>query len=521
MLNKTMNPSPGSSNSLVVLLFFGICFSLCIVPSLTTWTRKTYCQARQDIIKNDHQSYFDKQQPSLNAKEKKVEQLLQSLISEETFNMNRYTHGKFFLAESFYKMKDIIERDSKLLPFIFDIPKGGIQHLHLDSFGDMRWFVRNVTYDDNCYIYLTNNKNSKVLNGTMRLYGSPSMVPKGYQKVNTLRNQYKYGVKAFDEELHDLLSLSVETGDPEQAADEVWTHFNNCIFRVDSALYNVGVYKKYLIHNMEQAIEKDNVQYLEFRESLTPLYDLSGNKYNISDKIEVFIEAVKTVQTKYPFFSSRLILFGVKVESKQIIRQKAWTTLEMVHKYPGWVMGFDLVGEEDKTHQLEYYLEDLIQTSNAGLKFWFHAGESNNYTNANLYDAILLKSQRIGHGYIGYRHPDLMQMESNRKIALEICPLSNKILGLVGDLRDHPFGAFIHHHLQPSVNSDDPGVFGYTFVSWDWYSLIVSFGLDLQDIKQLAQNAIQYSGMTSDEKDHALDTWQKQWDIFINKYSQF
>ena len=44
------------------------------------------------------------------------------------------------------------------------------------------------------------------------------------------------------------------------------------------------------------------------------------------------------------------------------------------------------------------------------LNFYFHAGESYSRNNSELYDAILLGTKRIGHGFNLIMHPELIKM---------------------------------------------------------------------------------------------------------------
>ena len=71
-------------------------------------------------------------------------------------------------------------------------------------------------------------------------------------------------------------------------------------------------------------------------------------------------------------------------------------------------VGFDLVGHEDSLKPLIYYLTPLRRflerQKELGLEvpFIFHAGETlgdGTEADMNLYDAILLGTKRIGHGY--------------------------------------------------------------------------------------------------------------------------
>ena len=64
---------------------------------------------------------------------------------------------------------------------------------------------------------------------------------------------------------------------------------------------------------------------------------------------------------------------------------------------------------------------------------------------------------RIGHGLALVRHPLLMEMARDRGIAIEVCPISNQVLGYVGDLRAHPAVAYINAGIPVVLSPDDPG----------------------------------------------------------------
>ena len=105
------------------------------------------------------------------------------------------------------------------------------------------------------------------------------------------------------------------------------------------------------------------------------------------------------------------------------------------------ISGFDMVCEEDYNPKCDTFLEMLYTAKlkyGDRFKVIMHAGESYLRTNTELYDAILLGTKRIGHGFNLIMHPNLIQIVKDEKICLECCPISNKVLGYVTDLRLHP-----------------------------------------------------------------------------------
>jgi adenosine deaminase CECR1 len=133
---------------------------------------------------------------------------------------------------------------------------------------------------------------------------------------------------------------------------------------------------------------------------------------------------------------------------------------------------------------------------------------------SNLYDAILLGAPRIGHALALFKHPLLLREVKRRGIAIEVCPVSNQILGFAGDLRMHPAAQYINSGLAVVLSSDDPGIF-QSSLSHDFYAAFMSWGLDLRALKQLAMNSLRYSTMTEDEKTRALEVWRERWSAFI------
>ncbi|CAB0027938.1 unnamed protein product [Trichogramma brassicae] len=129
--------------------------------------------------------------------------------------------------------------------------------------------------------------------------------------------------------------------------------------------------------------------------------------------------------------------------------------------------------------------------------FFFHAGETNWYgrqPDHNLYDAIVLNTKRIGHGFALIKHPKLMEIVKEKKIVVEVSPISNQVLKLVGDMRNHPAAHFFATNLPVVITSDDPSLWGAKGLSYDFYEA------DLRALKQLALNSIKYSSLDKHEK---------------------
>mmetsp|Transcript_14107 Transcript_14107/g.13712 ORF Transcript_14107/g.13712 Transcript_14107/m.13712 type:complete len:170 (-) Transcript_14107:53-562(-) len=146
------------------------------------------------------------------------------------------------------------------------------------------------------------------------------------------------------------------------------------------------------------------------------------------------------------------------------------------------------------------------------LPCFFHCGETHDKTNDNLYDAILLNSKRIGHGFQLFLKPHLQDIVKQRNICIEACPISNLLLGYTTDLRNHPVRFMLHKGIQASISSDDPGFFGYDGVTMDYFMATLTWELDLRDLKKLSLNGITYASISEDKKKVLRDV------VFPNKW---
>ena len=138
----------------------------------------------------------------------------------------------------------------------------------------------------------------------------------------------------------------------------------------------------------------------------------------------------------------------------------------------------------------------------------------------NTYESILLGAKRVGHGLGFIKHPYLLEEIRGRGVAIETCVVSNQILGFMADLRNHPALHYIRAGLPVVLGSDDPGTFGYDHFSVDWYEAFLGWGLDLIDLRNLAENSLKYSAMEGSELDSAMAKWQQSYNLYVSNVSQ-
>lgn len=91
-------------------------------------------------------------------------------------------------------------------------------------------------------------------------------------------------------------------------------------------------------------------------------------------------------------------------------------------------------------------------------------------------------------------------MVKSNDICIEVCPLSNLILGYTKDLRTHPIRAMLSNGIQASISPDDPGLFGYEGVTLDYTYIFCAWELKIRDLKKLSLNGIKYASISEARK---------------------
>lgn len=152
------------------------------------------------------------------------------------------------------------------------------------------------------------------------------------------------------------------------------------------------------------------------------------------------------------------------------------------------------------------------------IPFLFHCGETlemGDETDENLFDALLLNSRRIGHGFALARHPYVMEQMKKQNICLEVCPISNEVLGLTPRMNGHSMYNLLANNVHCTVSSDNGTLFRST-LSHDFYQVMVGKSdFTLHGWRQLIEWSLEHSCMSNDERKHTHQIWQNRWDKFL------
>lgn len=466
--------------------------------------RKNYFRSR-DILYNADSLLTLGYDIPLSDKEKKVSKYLKALQK----NFIKDAGRDFPPSNFFYEERDMID-SSIAYQILRKMPKGALLHLHPSAGNSADWIVKNLTYMDNCYMYVSDNE--EVTYGSLYYFHQDS-VPAGWTSLKILREERRIT----DDTIVQMLTFD----ESDKGDKKIWNDFEDIFNRVGLIRYEPAF--RMFTRSLFDSLIADGQQYVELRTGLGGLYNLEGKVFSPEENLLIYKEIIADVQKIHPEFNAKIIYSDFRGFSKERVMKDLLTAYELRKKYPDFIIGFDQVGEEDRWNKTSYYLDqfftiDSIAKKDGGsLPYYFHDGESTLPSNDNLIDAIMLNTKRIGHGINLFRFPILELAVKKKQIALEVCPLSNQILGYVQDLRMHPASGYIKRNIPITLNTDDPQIFNYNGLTYDFWTAFMAWELDLRTIKKLALNSLAYSGMSKEEKKEALIYFNKKWDTFIDE----
>ncbi|KAK2918126.1 adenosine deaminase 2-A [Channa argus] len=425
-------------------------------------------------------------------------------------------------AMHFFKARHLI-RTSPIFQLLQKMPKGGALHVHDFSMVDVEWLVKNVTYRPHCYMCFTYNQSVRFIFSSQ----GPKPLPRCSPWI-LLENFRAKMINAteLDNSIMGNLTLFTQQ-DPETvypSQDAVWDRFEQAFLAVWGLVTYAPVFRDYYYQGLTE-FYMDNIMYLEVRALLPETYELDGSTHDRTWTLKTYQEVTRQFTEDHPdFFGARIIFTvhrGINISAMTGVVEEA---MKLHRDFPDIMAGFDLVGREDRGRPLWYFRDALSLPSERGvpLPFFFHAGETDlegTEVDQNLLDALLLNTSRIGHGFALLRHPVARNISKKKEVAVEVCPISNQVLKLVNDIRNHPAAVLMSENHPVVISSDDPALFGASGLSYDFYEAFVGFGglgSHIGSLKALVINSIRYSSLTPKQQEKVLALWQTSWNKFCN-----
>lgn len=477
----------------------------------TTFPHGNYTSLRNEILEYEQRLMIGANL-TLNETEQAANKILMK-VKEEELDAGFKNPLLFASARNFLDAREDIEK-SKVFRLLRHMPKGAVLHSHDTALVSGDYVYRNITFRDDLYVCIDKD----VVN--LRFF----QVPDKSCDWELLKKVREDPVRGSIVNKMIKKRMSMYCKDPAVTysnVDKAWNKFVDIFRFINPLLTYRPVYEDHFLKALEELYE-DNVIYLELRSTLPNLYDLDGTQYKPRDVVGIYEKLTNRFKKEHPdFVGAKLIYAPIRSCNRKQVKEYIKIMLELKELYPNFVAGFDLVGQEDKGHTLEDFAELLRDAADRNISFFFHAGETNwlgTATDENLVDAVLLNTRRIGHGYALGSHPFLLEIARRMNIAIEVNPISNQVLKLVDDLRNHAARPLFAEGYPLVISNDDPGLWGAKGLSYDFYEAfmaLMSRHADLRSLKQLALNSFLYSSLNDSETEQALALWQNKWQAFV------
>ena len=127
------------------------------------------------------------------------------------------------------------------------------------------------------------------------------------------------------------------------------------------------------------------------------------------------------------------------------------------------------------------------KTRNIGMPFTIHAGECGSVE--NITDAVAAGAKRIGHGIAMRGHEDVIRKLAEKKIGIEMCPVSNLQTRAVPGPEFYPIREFLDHGAMVTVNTDNRTVSDTTMTK-ELEFIQNTYGIRDEEVLLLMRNAV-------------------------------
>jgi adenosine deaminase len=205
------------------------------------------------------------------------------------------------------------------------------------------------------------------------------------------------------------------------------------------------------------AYRSQGITTLELR--FNPMKRNRGGERDLDHIIMAASRGLDLASLEYPQVRARLILMMDRTFTE---RQNAIVVEKAIRYASRGIVGIDIAGPRPDGGRYPYReLAPLVEEArSAGLGVTIHVGEEGvEHGDAEIGEVIEhLRPDRIGHGILAARSPELMSALREHEIVLEICPTSNLLTRALADegaLRE-TFRAFVDNGVPFTIATDGP-----------------------------------------------------------------
>ncbi len=231
-------------------------------------------------------------------------------------------------------------------------------------------------------------------------------------------------------------------------------------------------------YDVLKGMSKENVLYAEIRFAplLSETADMSCRKV-----IEALLKGLERGKKEF------CIDFGViTCAMRHHSQEENFRMLKTAREYLGYgVCAADLAGAE-ASYPMSEFMELFRNARKLEMPFTIHAGECGSVQ--NIIDAVAAGAGRIGHGIAMKGHYHLQRELADKRIGIEMCPISNLQTKAVQSPEEYPIREFLNAGVRVSVNTDNRTVSNTTLTK-ELQFIQKTYGITDEEILLLMKNA--------------------------------
>lgn len=242
----------------------------------------------------------------------------------------------------------------------------------------------------------------------------------------------------------------------------------------------------------------DGVRLLELR--YAPTFIADGHKSLTFEKIHrSLLKGIDKARKQFPMLIG-LICIIQRIKSYEIAEKVVDFAIDNKDSFLALDLADNEEGFDPKT-----FAPLFQKAKKAGLRITVHSGETPQPQSASwVRDSIeILGAERIGHGIQIINNPSVLEFVKDRRIPLEVCPISNYLTQSFPTYEAHPIRQLMNAGVLVTINSDDPGVFA-TCLSDDYEVLHRVHGFTAAEFHRCNQIAFDASFFPEQEKNRLM-----------------
>jgi adenosine deaminase len=204
------------------------------------------------------------------------------------------------------------------------------------------------------------------------------------------------------------------------------------------------------------AYRSQRITTLELR--FNPMKRNRGGERDLDHVILAAVRGLDRASMEYPQVRCGLILMMDRTFSP---RQNEVVVEKAIRWASRGVVGVDIAGPRPGGERYDYrQVQPMVEAAReAGLGITIHVGEEGEHAADEIGEVVEhLRPQRIGHGILAAKHPELMRLLREAGVVLEICPTSNLLTKALPneDAVRETLRAFVEHGVAFTIATDGP-----------------------------------------------------------------